>query len=97
MTSLTVSRVPRTRCVRRFASGLFPLDEALVEVALDLSGRPYTVYDVPFGEVKIRATHAARANADADFARAGLRHRSLLEDQWPSAAGPVVAARNLDD
>ena len=26
--------------VRRFASGLYPLDEALVEVALDLSGRP---------------------------------------------------------
>ena len=26
--------------VRRFASGLFPLDEALVEVALDLSGPP---------------------------------------------------------
>jgi imidazoleglycerol-phosphate dehydratase len=37
--------------VRRFASGLFPLDEALVEVALDLSGRPYVVYDVPFGDV----------------------------------------------
>jgi imidazoleglycerol-phosphate dehydratase len=37
--------------VRRFASGLFPLDEALVEVALDLSGRPFTAYDVPFGEV----------------------------------------------
>ena len=26
--------------IRRFASGLYPLDEALVEVALDLSGRP---------------------------------------------------------
>ena len=37
--------------VRRFASGLFPLDEALVEVALDLSGRPFVVYDVPFGDV----------------------------------------------
>ena len=37
--------------VRRFASGLFPLDEALVEVALDLSGRPFIAYDVPFGEV----------------------------------------------
>jgi imidazoleglycerol-phosphate dehydratase len=37
--------------VRRFASGLFPLDEALVEVALDLSGRPFVHYDVPFGEV----------------------------------------------
>jgi len=37
--------------VRRFASGLYPLDEALVEVALDLSGRPFVVYDVPFGDV----------------------------------------------
>jgi imidazoleglycerol-phosphate dehydratase len=37
--------------VRRFASGLYPLDEALIEVALDLSGRPFCVYDVPFGEV----------------------------------------------
>jgi imidazoleglycerol-phosphate dehydratase len=37
--------------IRRFASGLFPLDEALVEVALDLSGRPFTAYEVPFGEV----------------------------------------------
>ena len=37
--------------VRRFASGLFPLDEALIEVAVDLSGRPWVAYDVPFGEV----------------------------------------------
>lgn len=32
--------------VRRFASLLLPLDEALVQVALDLSGRPYLVYEV---------------------------------------------------
>ncbi|HEX7165622.1 MAG TPA: imidazoleglycerol-phosphate dehydratase [Acidimicrobiales bacterium] len=37
--------------VRRFASGLFPLDEALVQVALDLSGRPFVMWGVPFGEV----------------------------------------------
>ena len=37
--------------VRRFASGSFPLDEALIDVALDLSGRPFVAYDVPFGEV----------------------------------------------
>ena len=37
--------------VRRFASGAFPLDEALVDVALDLSGRPFVAYDVPLGEV----------------------------------------------
>jgi imidazoleglycerol-phosphate dehydratase len=37
--------------IRRFASGAFPLDEALVEVALDLSGRPFTAIDLPFGAV----------------------------------------------
>ena len=36
--------------VRRFASGLYPLDEALVEVALDLSGRPFVAWDVPIPE-----------------------------------------------
>ena len=34
--------------IRRFASILLPLDEALVEVALDLSGRPFVVYEVEF-------------------------------------------------
>ena len=32
--------------VRRFASIAVPLDEALIDVALDLSGRPFLVYDV---------------------------------------------------
>ena len=36
--------------VRRFASGLYPLDEALVEVALDLSGRPFVAWNVPIPE-----------------------------------------------
>jgi len=35
--------------IRRFASIALPLDEALVEAALDISGRPYLAYDVPFG------------------------------------------------
>jgi imidazoleglycerol-phosphate dehydratase len=34
--------------IRRFGSVALPLDEALVEVALDLSGRPFLVYDVAF-------------------------------------------------
>ncbi|MGE0877903.1 MAG: imidazoleglycerol-phosphate dehydratase HisB [Acidimicrobiia bacterium] len=37
--------------VRRFASGLYPLDEALVQVALDLSGRAYFRWDVTLPEV----------------------------------------------
>ncbi len=32
--------------VRRFASALVPLDEALVQIALDLSGRPFLVYEI---------------------------------------------------
>jgi imidazoleglycerol-phosphate dehydratase len=32
--------------VRRFANALVPLDEALVQVALDLSGRPFLAYAV---------------------------------------------------
>lgn len=37
--------------VRRFASGRYPLDEALVDVALDLSGRPWVEWHVPMPEV----------------------------------------------
>lgn len=37
--------------IRRFASGRFPLDEALVDVALDLSGRPHVEWHVPMPEV----------------------------------------------
>ena len=36
--------------VRRFASGSFPLDEALVDIALDLSGRPFVSWNVPLPE-----------------------------------------------
>ena len=39
--------------VRRFASIRVPLDEALVEAALDLSGRPFLHYDVEFPGEKI--------------------------------------------
>jgi len=35
--------------VRRFGSIAVPLDEALIEVALDLSGRPFLVYEVDPG------------------------------------------------
>lgn len=36
--------------VRRFASGAFPLDEALVEISLDLSGRPFVAWNVDLPE-----------------------------------------------
>ncbi len=42
--------------VRRFASVSVPLDEALVDVALDLSGRPYLHYAVDFPGERILGT-----------------------------------------
>ena len=39
--------------VRRFASIRVPLDEALIDVALDLSGRPFLHYEVDFPGEKI--------------------------------------------
>lgn len=39
--------------VRRFASNRVPLDEALIEVALDLSGRPFFHYGIEFPGEKI--------------------------------------------
>lgn len=37
--------------IRRFASGRYPLDEALVDIALDLSGRAHVEWIVPIPEV----------------------------------------------
>jgi imidazoleglycerol-phosphate dehydratase len=39
--------------IRRFGSNRVPLDEALIDVALDLSGRPYLHYEVEFPGQKI--------------------------------------------
>ena len=39
--------------VRRFGSVSVPLDEALIDVALDLSGRPYLHYEIDFPGEKI--------------------------------------------
>jgi len=41
------------RGIRRYGSFLLPMDEALAQVALDLSGRPYFVHDLQLGGVRI--------------------------------------------
>ena len=43
------------RGVRRYGQSLLPMDEALVEAAVDLSGRPFLAWDVAFGRDKIGA------------------------------------------
>ncbi|KAA0920326.1 imidazoleglycerol-phosphate dehydratase HisB [Aquicoccus porphyridii] len=41
------------RGIHRYGSCLLPMDDALVRAALDLSGRPYLVWDVDFPTTKI--------------------------------------------
>lgn len=41
------------RGIRRYGSCLLPMDEALVLCAVDLSGRPYLVYDAQFHSERI--------------------------------------------
>ncbi|WDT73730.1 MAG: imidazoleglycerol-phosphate dehydratase HisB [Candidatus Manganitrophus sp.] len=42
------------RGIRRFGHASIPLDEALAEVTVDLSGRPYLVYQVQMPKKKIK-------------------------------------------
>ena len=41
------------RGIRRFGQALVPMDEALVEVALDISGRPFLAWSVRFARDKV--------------------------------------------
>lgn len=39
--------------IRRYGSFLLPMDEALIQCAIDLSGRPYLSYDLKFDSDKV--------------------------------------------
>jgi imidazoleglycerol-phosphate dehydratase len=41
------------RGIRRFGHALVPMDEALAEVAIDISGRPFLAWDVAFERPKV--------------------------------------------
>lgn len=60
--------------IRRFASAAVPLDEALVEVALDLSGRPFLVWDVPVPAEMIGTFDTGLAE---DFVQAFVQNAGL--------------------
>src|SRR5207237_5362970 len=53
--------------IRRYGIGAAPMDEALVEVALDVSGRPFVVHDV---DVPAETIGAYDTGLTEDFVRA---------------------------
>ena len=62
------------RGIRRYGACLLPMDEALVRAALDLSGRPFLVWDVAFPSARIGGfdTELVREFFTALAMRAGL-------------------------
>jgi imidazoleglycerol-phosphate dehydratase len=60
--------------VRRFASIVVPLDEAAVEVALDLSGRPFVVHEV---DVPVETIGSFDTGLVEDFVRAFATQANL--------------------
>ena len=63
--------------IRRFASIAVPLDEALVDVALDLSGRPYLHYDVALGETAPLGSPPFEVQLTEEFWRAFVHSAAL--------------------
>jgi len=43
------------RGIRRYGHAAIPMDEALAEVAVDISGRPFLAWSVPFARDKVGA------------------------------------------
>ncbi|MGZ4140855.1 MAG: imidazoleglycerol-phosphate dehydratase, partial [Actinomycetota bacterium] len=67
--------------IARFGSAIVPLDEALVQVALDLSARPYLAHDV---DAKTKVIGAYDTRLTEEFVRA-----------FCQAAGATVHVRML--
>ncbi len=60
--------------IRRFGWASVPLDEALAQVALDLSGRPFLVYHVTLPQRRIKSFEL---NLFEDFFQAFVNHAAL--------------------
>jgi imidazoleglycerol-phosphate dehydratase len=72
--------------ITRYGSAIVPMEDALVQVALDLSGRPYLARDVPITAVRIGDYEPAHTNEfmRALSNRAGITlHIKLLDGRDP--------------
>jgi len=70
--------------IKRYGSCILPMDEALALVALDLSGRPYLVYDLlpPAGRIKDLDTALFREFFQAFCVKAGMNlHIQMLKGE----------------
>ena len=94
--------------ISRYGSAILPMDDALILVAVDLSGRPYLNFDLPLGGGKIGPQFEAELAKEffAAVSRSGItihvqrlagenRHH-LLEAAFKAAGRALRAAVALD-
>lgn len=96
------------RGIRRFGHALVPMDEALVEAAVDLSGRPLLVWHVTFGAPRLGTMEtelfreffvalAAQAAMTLHITeRAGENAHHVAEATFKACARALRAAVELD-
>ncbi len=95
--------------IRRYGDALVPLDEALVQTAVDLSGRPYLVHeepDIPVGLIGTYDTTLTRHVFESIVATAqitlhvrvlsGRNAHHIVEAQFKSVARALRAAVERD-
>jgi imidazoleglycerol-phosphate dehydratase len=94
--------------IRRFGDARVPLDEALVSVVVDLSGRPYLVYELEPGQARVGSfdtglvhdfmlalTNETRMNLHVDCVR-GRNPHHMIEATFKALARALDAATSLD-
>jgi imidazoleglycerol-phosphate dehydratase len=94
--------------IARYGFFILPMDEALAEVAVDFSGRPFIAWNVPWEQEKIKAfdvslveefwrAFAVRAQANLHVnVRAGKDAHHVCEAIFKAAARACDAAVSLD-
>lgn len=94
--------------VRRYGHAYIPMDEALCRVALDLSNRPFLVFDVPFSQDRLgemdtelfREFFHALAGAGGITLHAhvlhGLNNHHMIEGTFKALAKSLRMALEID-
>ena len=93
--------------IARFGDAAVPMDEALARCALDLSGRPYAVIDLPFrgermGELSTQlvehalGSFAQAAGATLHLSGTGRNDHHLAEAAFKALARSLRAAVTID-
>jgi imidazoleglycerol-phosphate dehydratase len=76
------------RGINRVGNCLYPMDETLARAAVDLSGRPFLVYEVPLSGAPL--VSAAPGWGVSSF------QTDTVQDFWQAFAGVAGAALHLD-